>query len=173
MKFWNQIKTPVLAQGDYLPDCFVPILPANFSEALAATKEQSVSISVLNLVVMTQSCDLENNKAPFVACCPINTLIEFETHNPNFRNQWEQVRRGRVESVHLLAGFTAPEDNRQALAVDFRQIFSLPVEYLTARAVALGPRWRLDSPYLEHFSQAFARFFMRVGLPSSIPPYKK
>jgi hypothetical protein len=27
------------------------------------------------------------------------------------------------------------------------------------------------SPYLEHFSQAFARFFMRVGLPSTIPGF--
>jgi len=29
----------------------------------------------------------------------------------------------------------------------------------------------LRSPYLEHFSQAFARFFMRVGLPTAIPPF--
>jgi hypothetical protein len=58
------------------------------------------------------------------------------------------------------------------LIVDFRQIFSLPFEYLTTRAEELGDRWRLDSPFLEHFSQAFARFFMRVGLPSAIPPFK-
>ncbi len=35
--------------------------------------------------------------------------------------------------------------------------------------INLGPRWRLDSPSLEQFSQAFARFFMRVGLPRTIP----
>ena len=29
-----------------------------------------------------------------------------------------------------------------------------------------------DMPFLEHFSQAFARFFMRVGLPSSISPHR-
>jgi hypothetical protein len=38
-------------------------------------------------------------------------------------------------------------------------------------AAALGNRWRLQSPFLEHFSQAFARFFMRVGLPSAVPPF--
>jgi hypothetical protein len=44
--------------------------------------------------------------------------------------------------------------------------------YLVGQAMRLGPRWRLRSPFLEHFSQAFARFFMRVGLPSSIPEFK-
>ena len=48
----------------------------------------------------------------------------------------------------------------------------LPFSYLTRHAAALGNRHRLQSPFLEHFSQAFARFFMRVGLPSSIPAYE-
>jgi hypothetical protein len=49
---------------------------------------------------------------------------------------------------------------------------SLPVAYLANHAGQQGDRWRLQSPYLEHFSQAFARFFMRVGLPVQIPEYK-
>ena len=174
MKFWSQVETHILAQGDHLPGCSVPILPADFSEAAAVNEGriQQVQVSVVNLVLMTQSCDLENSKAPFVACCPIHTLGEFEAQNTGLNNsRWEAVRVCRVEGLHLLAGFTAPEDNLEALVVNFRQIFSLPIEYLETRASAVGPRWRLDSPYLEHFSQAFARFFMRVGLPSSIPSY--
>jgi hypothetical protein len=34
-----------------------------------------------------------------------------------------------------------------------------------------GRRLRLLPPYREHLSQAFARFFMRVGLPVDIPPF--
>ncbi len=63
-------------------------------------------------------------------------------------------------------------DGRNALVVDFRQIYSLPVAYLRRHAGGLGSRWRLQSPYREHFSQAFARFFMRVGLPTAIPSFK-
>jgi len=63
------------------------------------------------------------------------------------------------------------ENNRAALVVNFRQIFSLPTAHLARHAASLGQRFRLESPYLEHFSQAFARFFMRVGLPASIPAY--
>jgi hypothetical protein len=56
--------------------------------------------------------------------------------------------------------------------VDFREIYSLPFGYLEKHAANIGSRWRLRSPFLEHFSQIFARFFMRVGLPSSIPEFK-
>ena len=38
--------------------------------------------------------------------------------------------------------------------------------------VGLGPRGRLQSPFLEHLSQAFARFFMRIGLPSTVPEFR-
>ena len=72
----------------------------------------------------------------------------------------------------MLASPLAPEDNRRALVVDFREIYSLPHDYLIDHATRLGPRWRLMSPFLEHFSQAFARFFMRVGLPSTIPEFR-
>jgi hypothetical protein len=72
----------------------------------------------------------------------------------------------------MLASPEHPDTNADALVVDFGQIFSLPPSYLQHRAQQLGNRWRLSSPFLEHFSQAFARYFMRVGLPSSIPPFK-
>lgn len=48
-----------------------------------------------------------------------------------------------------------------------------PKADLVAATYALSSlhRWRLRSPFLEHFSQAFALFFMRVGLPFGIPKY--
>jgi hypothetical protein len=55
--------------------------------------------------------------------------------------------------------FENPENNRECLVVDFREIYSLPFEFLTKHTESLETRWRLQSPYLEHFSQAFARFF--------------
>lgn len=123
---------------------------------------------------MTQSCDLELGKATLVALCPIFPLVTFEAANPELKRKgrWEEVRKGRLEGLHWLSSTAAPADNRQALVVDFRKIYSLSFAMLGQHAVESGPRWRLKSPYLEHFSQAFARFFMRVGLPSSIPPFK-
>jgi hypothetical protein len=123
---------------------------------------------------MTQTCDLAQARTEHVALCPITALGRFQEANPKFRDKrrLEELRKGRVEGLHLLASPVEPEDNRQSLVVDFKRIISLPFHYVVAHSEELGERWRLDSPFLEHFSQAFARFFMRVGLPASIPPFK-
>jgi hypothetical protein len=169
--FWVHISEPALRQGDLLPRCLVPI--PGLDSAMENGPSEGTAIEY-DLIVLTQSCDLEQRKARLVATCPIFTLAEFEAVNPAFarKGRWNEVLKGRIEGLHLLASPTVPQDNQQALVVDFREIYSLPYDYLTAYVTALGPRWRLKSPFLEHFSQAFARFFMRVGLPSTIPEFR-
>jgi hypothetical protein len=50
--------------------------------------------------------------------------------------------------------------------VDFHDVFTIPREFLEKLVEQRAePRFRLLPPYREHLSQAFARFFMRVGLP--------
>jgi hypothetical protein len=168
--FWTSVDEATLAQGDYLPGSRVPVFPRDFEAGYQTT----IELDKADLIIVTQSCDLANLKVGFVALCPIHSLGRFEEVNPNFKKkgQWEHVRKGRVDGLHLLASPEEPMNNRRALVVDFRQIYSLPFAYLSKHAQALGTRWRLQSPFLEHFSQAFARFFMRVGLPSSIPAYE-
>ena len=55
--------------------------------------------------------------------------------------------------------------------VDFRRLYSLPVAFVRRQAETRVPRLRLLPPYREHLSQAFSRFFMRLGLPVDIPPF--
>ncbi len=170
--FWTRTSGPSLAQGDLLHDCLVPIFEPTFRAGLPS--EEVVSVGKADLVVVTQTCDLENQKARFVALCPIHSLEKFSAVNSRFANKNErnEIRKGRYEGLHMLASPGNPSDNLQALIVDFREIYSLPFGYLCRHAESCGLRWRLQSPFLEHLSQAFARFFMRVGLPSSIPPFK-
>ncbi|VXD11157.1 conserved hypothetical protein [Planktothrix serta PCC 8927] len=174
--FWINVNEGNLRQGDYLQNCLVPIPvfdPDNFSRNPEG-QEIDAEVKELDLIILTQSCDLENHKALFVALCPIYPIVEFERVNPDFtrKGKWNDVRRGRIEGLHLLASPIDPANNRDALVVDFRQIYSLPFTYLVRHAEKIGSRWRLKSPFLEHFSQTFARFFMRVGLPSSIPEFQ-
>jgi hypothetical protein len=171
--FWTKVSGTRLAQGDLLPGCLVPHFEADFGAAGEGAPE-TLALGEQTLIIVTQSCDLENGKVGLVAMCPAHTLEDFEAINPPFKKKelWENVRKGRVEGLHLLGSLNTPDDNRGSLVVDFGQIFSLPPAYLERRAAALGQRQRLDSPYLEHFSQAFARYFMRVGLPSQIPTFR-
>ncbi len=168
--FWVKVTDSNLRQGDYLSDCAVPI----FLDPAVTSETQEVPIDVFDLILLTQSCDLEQNKARLVAMCPIYSIKAFEERNPEFtkKGKWNEVRKGRMEGLHMLGPLNNPTNNRGALVVDFREIYSLPFEYLVKHATELGPRWRLKSPFLEHFSQAFARFFMRVGLPSSFPEFQ-
>jgi hypothetical protein len=171
MEIWLNTLGSDLEQGDFLPECALPMVGPDFEPTIGESK---IVIEVRDLIVITQSCDLANAKVQFAALCPIYGLDHFESINPDFakRGRWELVRKGRVEGLHLLGSPQDPQNNRLALVVDFREIYSLPVAYLANHAAQQADRWRLQSPYLEHFSQAFARFFMRVGLPVQIPEYK-
>jgi hypothetical protein len=162
---WMEHRGSGLQQGDLLPGCAVPLVGADFG---LDTTDAEIVIESRTLIVLTQSCDLQNEKTILAALCPIYSLNEFEGVNAEFtkKGYWE------TEGLHLLASPEDPQQNRLARVVDFREIFSLPVAYLQRHAEAIESRWRLQSPFLEHFSQAFARFFMRVGLPTAIPPFK-
>ena len=171
--FWNEISNSSLKQGDYILNCPVPV----FTQQLKPQQndsEMDLDVEFFDLIVVSQSCDLEQGKVRLVAMCPIYPIIGYEEINPEFskKGRWEEVRKGRIEGLYLLSSPINPENNRECLVVDFREIYSLPFEFLTKHKETLETRWRLDSPYLEHFSQAFARFFMRVGLPSNITPFK-
>ena len=55
--------------------------------------------------------------------------------------------------------------------VSFQHVYSLPVMLLSRMASRAKPRLRLLPPYREHVSQAFGRYFARIGLPLDIPRY--
>ena len=168
--FWEKVKTDSLRQGDVISNCMVPEFAPDYGRN---GKVHEVPVKEYDLIIVSQSCDLENKKLDLVTLCPIYSIKNFEEHNPDFKKKraWERVRKGREEGLHLLSSYDEPDNNRKAMVVVYKAIYSLPFVYLERKVKKLGDRYRLKSPYLEHFSQSFARFFMRVGLPSQIPEY--
>lgn len=168
--YWDAVSDGNLAQGDYLSECPIPDFPNDFKSG----NEFEVQIRDSNVIVMSQSCDIAQRKIELVALCPVFTLDEFCKCRPGtdygFLNK---LKRGEVHYAHMLSGFDSINNKEAVMIVDFREIYSLPVGYLISHASNMTVRWRLRSPFLEHFSQAFARFFMRVGLPSAIPEFDK
>jgi hypothetical protein len=137
--FWEEISGESLRQGDYLLDCPIPL----FYEQPDNTEQQPLTVGSCDLIIVTQSCDLENQKVRLVATCPIYPIVEYEKINQALakKGRWEEVRKGRVETLHLLSSTTNPADNREALVVDFREIYSLPFDLLTKKAGTVGPRF--------------------------------
>jgi hypothetical protein len=158
-----------LLQGDFVNSCPI-VVP------LAAIQSGRVPAEVIeyDVVVMSQSCDLEQKNLDLVLVCPIWLLSEFEGRNPNYKSKKmkESLRRGYLPGYHLLDKCEIDSFQTDYLVVDFRNVYSVPFDLLANIAKRKGKRLRLLPPYREHLSQAFARFFMRVGLPVNIPSFK-
>ena len=124
---------------------------------------------------MSQTCDLVKGreKLEHVLLCSVWGYDDFKEDDTFSKvENWENARRGRFPAYHVLAKCELEEHDRDVRLVDFRQLYSLPLSFVRARAQA-SSRIRLMPPYREHLAQAFARYFMRVGLPADIPQFKK
>ena len=60
---------------------------------------------------------------------------------------------------------------KEPIVVVFKDIFGVHISTLKLHLKNAKNCLRLLSPYREHLSQAFARYFMRVGLPQNIPSF--
>jgi hypothetical protein len=92
--FWLACQGEHLEQGDYLPGCWVPMVGADFDPT---APEPLISVGKGDLIIVTQSCDLANDKIQLAALCPIATLETWEQLNRDYAKKgfWESVRQGR------------------------------------------------------------------------------
>jgi len=115
--FFVQTSGGDLSQGDLLPDCPIPEFPADFG----GPSTTNVPFRVGDLIIVTQSCDLANRKAPLIALCPIfgiPALIEVDARFQKPK-ELENLRKGRYEGLYMLASLDNPNNNLDARIVDF------------------------------------------------------
>lgn len=159
-----------LLQGDFINSCQVIIPPS----AVKTGAKISVDVIEYDVIIMSQSCDIIQRKLELVLVCPIWNINEFEKRNNFFksRNGKEALRQGHLPGYHLLNKCEIDGFKTGYLVVDFRSVYSVSFDFLVKLPKMKGERLRLLPPYREHLSQSFARFFMRVGLPVDMPPFK-
>jgi len=176
-----------LNQGDLILQC--PVLnwePGPLEvDAPGMTTEflsQRVHPRQADVVVMTQACDLEHDKVRNVVLCPHWSLSDFKRtweedqlsrkQNPTakaWRNYCDDIRDGYVWHLSMLNAEDVDGVKVEHRVVDFHDVFAIPREMLESLLTHRNaPRPQLLPPYREHLSQAFARFFMRVGLPTNV-----
>jgi|ERR1017187_3629921 hypothetical protein len=164
-----------LAQGDLLREFPRIVVPADAhrSSEVIFTREK------VDAIVLTQSCDLALRsdgtcEATDVLLCAIYFKNDLE-HHPIFGKwqAWEEARKGRRPFFHVLDSCHLIGHAHEHVLVDFHSIFTLNIAPVRDFAIGCGDRLRLMPPYREHLSQALARTFMRVGLPTDIPPFGK
>ncbi|MCK5269366.1 MAG: hypothetical protein KAJ46_01225 [Sedimentisphaerales bacterium] len=166
----NEIK-----QGDIIDNCPVFIIPQNLTADISSieTEGSEIKYEEQNVIVMSQTCDMAKDKEKIadVLLCAIWEKSEINNLKTSQKVSLENARKGRLPGFHVLNQCLISGYKRDFRIVDFRRAYSLPLTYF--RKIAEENHLRLLPPYREHLSQAFARFFMRVGLPVDIPPFKK
>ena len=168
-----------ITQGDILMRCpVVSILPSN-SDTSSSNIENVLEVEeiILDGVILSQACDIENGKIDNLIICPIEARSHFEDRlrnsNKNEKeilNTLKSISRGERPGLYLLDKLESKEQGVffEHHVVEFKNLYSVPISTAKEMAKANGDRIRLLPPYSEHLSQAFARYFMRVGLPSNI-----
>jgi hypothetical protein len=167
---WYHASDPatLVAQGDQIWG--LDLLDATVDDAGAVR----VNRVRADLVVLSQSRDLEHEKVATVLAAPMYSLGDWLKANPLDLPRLEDIRRGYDPSLYLLPAWpdaaTVPARlDRLVSLAELRVIRYV----LLATAIRGGiARVVLSSPAREHFSQAVARTFMRVGLPVDIPSFE-
>jgi hypothetical protein len=153
-----------IQQGDILPEC-----PVFSPPEISDPSNPEVVRTRRDVIVMTHSCDMQRDSPPEVLLCGLYQRSSIpQGHKLSKPDNQENARKGNMPAFHLLSQCEIPEYQRELTVVDFRRVYTLPFEFIK-REAQRRLHLRLLPPYREHLSQAFARFFMRVGLPSDIP----
>ena len=150
-----------LDQGDIIDGC--PILQvALFDPQQPATPKVACSIS--RVVVLTQTCDLANQKTQRGAVAIVHNAQRLVDQNivraAEIRGP---IRAGRVYGWYFL-----PADIHLGLdesIVDLRQLHTVPLEVLKTLCGLGGRKTRIQPLYREHLAKHFADTYSRIGLP--------
>ena len=161
-----------LEQGDILESCPVFLPPDGLADGALATAE--FKWEDRDVVIMSQSCDMVSGRERLdeVLLCAVWKRSELTTGSLAKDSGMEMARLGRMPGFHVLSECILEKHACEVRVVDFRRVYSLPISFIR-KMVAGRARVRLLPPYREHLSQAFARYFMRVGLPVDIPSFTK
>ena len=174
-KSWYKvISGDELEQGDIIEDCPIYYPPDDLA-GRDNLEEVLFNWARVTTVVISQTCDLVKGRKNIkqAVLCQVWELSELRGKVLLDDNAVEDVRRGNRPPLHMLNECNLPNFHREFRVVDFRYVYTLPVGFLRKHVLLQSERLRLLSPYKEHLAQSFAQFFMRVGLPSDIPPFVK
>lgn len=173
--WYGLVSGPELQQGDILLSCPAFLIPP---EAAKSQGTFSVKVESCHAVVISQSCDLAvradgTSQVDEVMLCPVYFKTELADNKTFRKNEaWNDAIKGKFVGYHVLNRSDLSGHELDFMMVDLRRAYSLSIGLVRQTATDQSPRVRLPPPYREHLSQAFARFFMRVGLPSDIPLFK-
>ena len=164
--WYSVVDNDEIQQGDFFFNLDIPVVED--------TKEVPplVDMQLFDAIVMTQSRDIQ--KMNHLILCPVWKMNDVAKEHPDMASKggMNNLRRERYVAFHLLDKCQLSGFESDYKVVGCERIFERPKTVIQELSAQQNSRLRLMSPYREHLAQAFARFFMRVGLPNDIPEFK-
>jgi hypothetical protein len=161
--YWYEVVSgPKLEQGDILINIVAPRAVQDEN----APGGYRIRVGRGDYVVLSQTCDLENDKLQEVLLADVRdyqsaTYSTDRARSKAFRNALIQ---GSDWAYFLLPEFGGNPRFPWSI-VNFHYLFLVDVGACIRQAEQLGNRLRLVPPYKEHLAQSFGRYMMRIALP--------
>src|SRR5262245_56448237 len=151
-----------LSQGDILNEC--PILVWKLAPP-PLDLEVPPEARIIRVVVLTQACDLAQEKTTRVVVAPVYEAAELVARNVLKAGAIrDQVRRGQVFGWYFLPAAPVPIDLAESI-VDLRELHTIERRTLE-HLVGAGKRvCRIRTPWREHLAQHFGTTYTRIALP--------
>jgi hypothetical protein len=160
-----------LHQGDVLLGLAVPCFsPGYVTPEAGATLD--IDFVTLNAIVISQTCDLVNQKVSSLLISPIEDWETLEAQGKIEGSGKEKGKKRKAIARGYESNLTLLAPNRPHFGwsiADFRTIHIVSSEHVKGylkSGLTVG-HYRMSSPFREQFSQSVARFFMRVAMPDS------
>jgi hypothetical protein len=159
---YEQPATLDVSQGDILDGC--PILVWKLAPP-PLDLDVPPEVRIIRVVVLTQACDLAQDKTTRVVVAPVHAAAELVAGNILKAGAVrDQVRRGLVFGWYFLPAAPAPINLDEAI-VDLRELHTIErriLEYLVSAGKRVG---RIQTPWREHLAQHFGTTYTRIALP--------
>ncbi|MBI5870229.1 MAG: hypothetical protein HZB44_04620 [Actinobacteria bacterium] len=159
------VTEPSIRQGDIFFDFPVLVPPAN-PKAYIPGVEINLVIETHDIIVMTQSCVLDNAKVEFATVCPhwpIGELLRIRPEEFKKRGFIQSIRSRKVPRYHHLDDCTVEGFIRCEAIVFFESVMRVPLDLL--KGFTESPRLRLTPTYLSILAHDFGDFFANPAKP--------
>jgi hypothetical protein len=140
--------------------------PVNLVRSLAPdlVSQPEVDFAFQRVIVLTQTCDLDNQKATFVNVAEVfdaQFLIDQQLFKP--ADVKGPLRAGRIWGWYFLPADAALQLGE--MVIDLRRLHTVRLPLLRELCRADKRRGRVQPLYREHLAKHFADTFSRIGLP--------
>jgi hypothetical protein len=154
-----------LDQGDVIDGCPVTVVAGLQVDRIETAQ---VELDLHRVIVLTQTCDLANDKANAVLVASVfDAKYLVDNGVVKATDLKGPIRAGRVYGLYFLPGDASLGVDE--MVIDLRRVHTVRPAILSELCRAGKRRARLLTPYREHLAKHFADTYCRIGLPD---PYE-